>query len=222
MSILDDIDISLDNGSVEMLKQSIFEHILKETCRLNIVSVGNRSYGRVYNSLSVIRGFAKNTFNSITLGDLIKIFNISFEDVELLKNKGVIGSIPGEFETVRYIFEVQQNLDYAISVLRADENIDITKYTCWPTPIKIVTDKPITRCCSFNTPYDYRGLNIIEVHPDVADMIGRDIKRALFHTHIIFNDDTINEFNKFLSDETINKFHERAHYEKSKIIDYII
>lgn len=219
MSILGDIDFNLDNGSAEMLKQGIFEHILKETCRLNIVSVENRSYGRVYNSLNVIRGFAKHTFNSITLGDLINIFNISFEDVELLKNKGIIESPSREFETVRYIFEVRQNLDYAINVLKSDETIDITKYACWPALIKIVTDKPITRCCSFNTPYDYMGLDIIEVHPDVADRIGREIKRALFHTHIIFNDDTLNEFSEFLSNDTINEFFERAHQEKSKIIN---
>jgi hypothetical protein len=221
MSILGDIDFNLDNGSAEMLKQSIFEHILKETCRLNIVDMRNRSYGRAYkyNSLNVIRGFAKHTFSCITLGDLIKIFNISFEDVELLKNKGIIGSLSREFETVRYIFEVRQNLDYAINVLKSDETIDITKYTCWPALIKIVTDKPRTRCCSFNTPYDYMGLDIIEVHPDVADMIGREIKRALFRTHIIFNDDTINEFSEFLSNDTINEFLERACQEKSKLMN---
>ena len=208
MSILDNIEDNLTSGSIEVIKQHIFNTIIEDACR--IVHIPKRSYAIREQKRREVKTVIRNLFDTITVRDLINIFDLSVEDVEILHNNNVIFEDTSTTTPIAELFTVHPNIRQAIDLIKNDSDINILDYlnqTYYIPPITIVSDKPMTRCDNvlFYSRDMIRGRNEIKIHENVAQAIEREIKSRILSTRLIFNEDVKNVFQQFLKDFDFNK-----------------
>lgn len=211
MSILDDINISLDKGSIEVIKYDIFNKLLKMTCEqkfymssVNLLRHQGLGISDAFNNVKV-KTFALNLFDTLTLGDILNVCELSCENVRVLLNNGIIDKMDGAFEVLYYHFRIPQDVKTAIDIIQENKPIDISDYYTYNNKLVIVHNKPMYECECFYNPSTCRGKDIVEVHPDVASKIAYTISNSLRKTKIVFNTTIRDEFESFLTAEKIEE-----------------
>lgn len=209
MSILDNIEDNLTTGSIEVIKQHIFNTIIEDAYL--IVNIPYKSNHIIREQKRrELKTIIRNLFDTITVRDLIDSFDLSVEDIEVLHNNNVIFEDTSTTTPITELFIVQPNIRQAIYLIKNDSDINILDHlnqTYYIPPITIVSDKSMMRCDNvlYYSRDMIRGRNEIKIHENVAQAIEREIKSRILSTRLIFSEEVKNEFEQFLKDFDFNK-----------------